>query len=93
MGESARSVNVGGRALRVTSPDRVVYPEDGITKAAVIGYYVHMAERMLPHLRRLPVVGAAGRQLESHLSAAVISRTAGVDDAGAAPHDVGRRAR
>jgi bifunctional non-homologous end joining protein LigD len=55
MGESAGSVVVGGRTLRVTSPDRVVYPDDGVTKAAVIGYYVHMAERVLPHLRRRPV--------------------------------------
>jgi bifunctional non-homologous end joining protein LigD len=55
MGEGAGSILVGGRTLRVTSPDRIVYPEVGVTKAAVIGYYVHMAERMLPHLRRRPV--------------------------------------
>jgi bifunctional non-homologous end joining protein LigD len=55
MGETTGSVVVGGRTLRVTSPDRVVYPADGVTKAAVIGYYARMAERMLPHLRRRPV--------------------------------------
>lgn len=55
MGETTGSVDVGGRALRVTSPDRVVYPADGVTKAAVVGYYVHVAERILPHLRRRPV--------------------------------------
>ncbi len=46
---------MGGRTVRVTNPGRVVYPEDGVTKADVIGYYVRMAERMLPHLRRRPV--------------------------------------
>ncbi|MCZ3388765.1 MAG: non-homologous end-joining DNA ligase [Actinomycetia bacterium] len=55
MGETAGSVSVGGRTLRVTSPNRIVYPGEGVTKAAVIGYYVRMAERMLPHLRRRPV--------------------------------------
>lgn len=55
MGDNAGSVVVGDRTLQVTSPDRVVYPADGVTKAAIIGYYVRMAERLLPHLRRRPV--------------------------------------
>lgn len=49
------SIVVNGRTLRVTSPDRVVYPSDGVNKATVIGYYLRMAERLLPHLRRRPV--------------------------------------
>ncbi len=55
MDERTGSVVVGKRTLRITHPDRVVYVDDGVTKAAVIGYYVHMAERMLPHLQRRPV--------------------------------------
>jgi bifunctional non-homologous end joining protein LigD len=55
VGKDAGSIVVAGRTLRVTSAGRVVYPDDGVTKAAVIGYYVRMSERMLPHLRRRPV--------------------------------------
>src|SRR3954471_9602912 len=49
------AVEVDGRSIKVTTPDRMVYPEDGITKVAVIAYYVHVAETLLPHLRRRPV--------------------------------------
>jgi bifunctional non-homologous end joining protein LigD len=55
MADEAGTVVVGGREIRVTHPGRVVYPRDGVTKAAVIGYYVHVAERLLPHVRRRPV--------------------------------------
>lgn len=53
--DNAGSIVVGGRTLRVTSPDRMVYPADGVTKAGVIAYYVRIAERLLPHLRKRPV--------------------------------------
>lgn len=55
MADTSDALEVAGRRLRVTSLDRVLYPSDGVTKATVIAYYVHMAERMLPHLRRRPV--------------------------------------
>ena len=34
--------------VRLTHPDRVVYPGTGITKAQIIAYYEAVAERMLP---------------------------------------------
>lgn len=49
------SIEVGGRVVKVTNPGRVLYPEDGVTKADVITYYVHVSERLLPHVRRRPV--------------------------------------
>lgn len=53
--------------IEVTSPDRVVYPSAGFTKAQVVGHYARVAERMLPHLLGRPLTlfrhprGLAGR--------------------------------
>ena len=41
--------------VRISHPDRVVYPADGVTKAAVARYYAAVADRILPHLRSRPV--------------------------------------
>ncbi len=48
-------VRVGDRTVRVTSPDRVLYPATGTTKADVLAYYVQAAPAMLPHLAGRPV--------------------------------------
>lgn len=42
-----------GRAS-LTNPDKVLYPATGTTKAQVLGYYLTVAEAMLPHLRDRP---------------------------------------
>lgn len=34
--------------MQVTNADRVVYPDDGITKGEVVAYYESVADRMLP---------------------------------------------
>jgi bifunctional non-homologous end joining protein LigD len=47
-------VDVDGRAVRLTSLDRVLFP-DGFTKARMLGYYARIAEVMLPHLAARPV--------------------------------------
>jgi bifunctional non-homologous end joining protein LigD len=39
----------------ISHPDKVLFPEDGITKAELASYYAGVAEVMLPHLRRRPV--------------------------------------
>ena len=41
--------------VRLSSPDKVLYPEQGITKGELADYYVAVAERMLPHVARRPV--------------------------------------
>jgi bifunctional non-homologous end joining protein LigD len=48
-------LEVGGRAVEVSSPDKVLFPEDGITKADLAGYYARVAETMLPHLEGRPI--------------------------------------
>ena len=41
--------------VRLTSPDRVVFPGQGVTKADLVGYYEAVAEAMLPHIARRPL--------------------------------------
>jgi len=41
--------------VRLSSPDKILYPEQGITKAALADYYVAVAPRMLPHVAFRPV--------------------------------------
>jgi bifunctional non-homologous end joining protein LigD len=36
--------------MEVTHPDRVVFPDDGITKGEVVAYYQFVADRMLPFI-------------------------------------------
>jgi bifunctional non-homologous end joining protein LigD len=41
--------------VRLTHPDRVLYPDQGITKRALAEHYLAVAERMLPHLAGRPL--------------------------------------
>ena len=41
--------------IKLTSPDRVVYPGQGVTKADLVAYYAAVAERMLPYIERRPL--------------------------------------
>ncbi|MBV9775066.1 MAG: non-homologous end-joining DNA ligase [Gemmatimonadetes bacterium] len=47
------TIEVAG--TRLTHPDRVLYPEQGITKRELAEYYVVVADRMLPHVRGRPL--------------------------------------
>ena len=41
--------------VRLSNPDKILYPEQGITKAVLANYYVAVAARMLPHVANRPV--------------------------------------
>ena len=41
--------------VRLSNPDKVLYPEQGITKGQLADYYVIVADRMLPHVAGRPV--------------------------------------
>ena len=41
--------------VRLSNPDKVLYPEQGITKGQLADYYVAVADRMLPHVAERPV--------------------------------------
>jgi DNA ligase D len=50
----AVEIDAGGRALRVTSPDRVIFPPD-VTKLQVVEYYLAVGPGILRALRERPV--------------------------------------
>jgi bifunctional non-homologous end joining protein LigD len=52
---SKTTVVVGRRRVEVSSPEKVLYPDDGITKADLIDYYRQMAKHMLPYLVHRPI--------------------------------------
>jgi bifunctional non-homologous end joining protein LigD len=52
---SATEVRAGRRRVRVTHPGKVLFPDDGITKADLVGYLVEVAPAMLPHVRDRPI--------------------------------------
>ncbi|MDE2365110.1 MAG: DNA ligase D, partial [Hyphomicrobiales bacterium] len=39
----------------ITHPDRIVFPDDGVTKGEIAAYYEKVADRILPHLSHRPV--------------------------------------
>jgi bifunctional non-homologous end joining protein LigD len=41
--------------VEITHPDRVLFPDDGITKGDLVDYYTEMAPVMVPHLRNRPL--------------------------------------
>jgi bifunctional non-homologous end joining protein LigD len=40
---------------RITHPEKILFPDDGITKGELAAYYDAVADVMLPHLRRRPI--------------------------------------
>lgn len=53
MARAKSTLEVAG--LRFTSPERVVWPELGVTKLELAEHYIHVSERLLPHIRTRPV--------------------------------------
>ena len=48
-------MNVTLRGIRISSPDRLVFPELGLSKLDLARYYDHVAPRMLPHVQGRPL--------------------------------------
>jgi bifunctional non-homologous end joining protein LigD len=46
---------VDGKRLSLSNLDKPLYPKSGFTKAAIIDYYVRIADVMIPHLADRPV--------------------------------------
>jgi bifunctional non-homologous end joining protein LigD len=46
---------IDGHEITVTNPDKVLFPDDGITKGDLVNYYSRIAERMLPYVRERPL--------------------------------------
>ena len=47
-------MRVGGHDVQVSNPDKIFFPEPGLTKGDLVAYYLGVAELALPHLRRRP---------------------------------------
>src|SRR5205814_7681033 len=52
--DEAREIEVAGRSLRITSADRVCFPEKGYTKGDVVEYYVAVGDGILRALHERP---------------------------------------
>ena len=48
-------VRVDGREIQISRPEKVLFPDDGITKGELIEYYARIAPWMLPHLQDRPL--------------------------------------
>lgn len=55
MAGNGGTLDIGGRSVKLTNLDKVLYPATGTTKADVIQYYLAVAPRILPLLRDRPV--------------------------------------
>lgn len=52
---SHTTIEIDNRDVTVTNPDKVMYPDDGITKQDVIDHYRGVADVLLPHLADRPL--------------------------------------
>jgi bifunctional non-homologous end joining protein LigD len=48
-------IRVDRREIEISRPEKVLFPEDGITKGELIEYYARIAPWILPHLRDRPL--------------------------------------
>ena len=48
-------IEVGGKTLKVSNLEKVLYPEVGFTKGQVLDYFVRAAPYVLPHLAERPL--------------------------------------
>jgi bifunctional non-homologous end joining protein LigD len=48
-------LEVEGRTIRLSNPDKVLYPQAGFTKRDLVDWYVAIAPVLLPHLRDHPL--------------------------------------
>jgi bifunctional non-homologous end joining protein LigD len=47
-------MRVGRHEVPISNPDKVFFPQRGVTKGDLVGYYLDVAGCALPHLRRRP---------------------------------------
>jgi len=49
-------MKVDSHTIELSNADKVLFPEDGITKGDLVDYYHRMADRILPYLEERPVM-------------------------------------
>ena len=55
-GTSAETLDIGGRSVRISNPDKVYFPEAGITKLELVRYYLTVAEAAVRAVYDRPIV-------------------------------------
>ena len=50
-----KKIKIGAHTVELSNLEKVLFPDDGITKGDLIDYYQHIAETMLPHLAGHPL--------------------------------------
>ena len=50
----ATTIEAAGREVRISNPGKVFFPERGITKLDLVGYYLECEEAVVRHLRERP---------------------------------------
>jgi bifunctional non-homologous end joining protein LigD len=46
---------IDDREVQITHPEKVLFPQDGLTKRDLVAYYISIAPWLLPHLRGRPL--------------------------------------
>jgi bifunctional non-homologous end joining protein LigD len=54
MSRDTITMKVGRQDVRISNPDKVFFPERGLSKEDLVRYYLDLADCVLPHLRRRP---------------------------------------
>jgi bifunctional non-homologous end joining protein LigD len=52
---SSQTIDVGGKHLKLTNLEKVLYPATGFTKGQIIDYYARIAPVLVPHLAGRPL--------------------------------------
>jgi bifunctional non-homologous end joining protein LigD len=52
---ASRTLRIGRYSVELSSLDRILFPDSGVTKGELVEHYRTVADRMLPHLRGRPV--------------------------------------
>ena len=53
--ETATTLHVGNRDVRISNPAKVFFPKLGLTKGDLVRYYLDVADCLLHHVRRRPM--------------------------------------
>jgi bifunctional non-homologous end joining protein LigD len=48
-------LSVDGHQITISNPDKVLFPDDGITKGDLVEYYRRISQQMLPHVQDRPL--------------------------------------
>lgn len=49
------AVKIGRKRIEISNTEKIFFPESGLTKGDLVGYYRKVAKTMVPHLRYYPV--------------------------------------